>query len=627
MLKKQTWFRSSLVAILIVFGSLTKASDTIYIEANTKFTSSISLNPYTRVFRTAENITASEAYKRITSHQLEEIKSKTSLGFQQDYFWILFSLHAEHEGTFSIELDNPHIDSLAFYSIQNNQPELVAVGGDKIPFDHRNIKNRRFIFPIKLEANTPATYLLLINKRYASVSFPLRLWEHDYFEYSENRANLLHGLYFGILVFVGILSLFTGFILWQYNFISYAFYVLTLSLYFFTQLGFSFQFLYPESIVLNNYTRSVIADIWLITSIDFFRRLLKFRDFAPRLFRALSFSMWFLIALAVFWILYKEFDATYYQFSIFALNTLYAFALFLILAIFYVLIISWKAQPKIALLISLAFLALSVGAVLYILIEYGLLSESLFKINPIQLGSIIEIIILSGAMIFQIKTINENKNKLKDQLALQQNKLMQEYIRGGEMERERIAAELHDHIGSTLSLLKKKVGKQTGSTKEIDHEFDMLCEDIRRLSFQMIPHDLVVSGFRTLIQKHVNRFCETTHQNVNIQFIDFPEVSGQYALHLFRIIQEGLQNIAKHATATEIDLQFIGHEHELVITLDDNGKGFDSSQVKNGSGMFTMKSRTELLEGKFEYSSQPGKGTQFMIQVPLPNQQHDQPMV
>ena len=84
---------------------------------------------------------------------------------------------------------------------------------------------------------------------------------------------------------------------------------------------------------------------------------------------------------------------------------------------------------------------------------------------------------------------------------------------------------------------------------------------------------------------------------------------------MYRIVQEGLNNIAKHAGATKIDVQVFGHEKEFDIIMEDNGKGFDIHQP-SGLGLNQMKIRTESIGGRIEINSHPGRGTTILLQVP-----------
>ncbi|MBY0435952.1 MAG: hypothetical protein K2U26_17815 [Cyclobacteriaceae bacterium] len=85
---------------------------------------------------------------------------------------------------------------------------------------------------------------------------------------------------------------------------------------------------------------------------------------------------------------------------------------------------------------------------------------------------------------------------------------------------------------------------------------------------------------------------------------------------MYRILQEALHNIVKHAEATQVDIQSFGHENEINITVEDNGKGFDPEKQIRGLGLNQMKIRAESLGGRIEINSHPHRGTLILLQVP-----------
>ncbi|MCZ8216726.1 MAG: ATP-binding protein, partial [Cyclobacteriaceae bacterium] len=134
------------------------------------------------------------------------------------------------------------------------------------------------------------------------------------------------------------------------------------------------------------------------------------------------------------------------------------------------------------------------------------------------------------------------------------------------------------------------------------------------------PPSMQVSGLRQLVQQLTEETSKQTGINIEAQYYDLPDtMHGETVHHLFRIVQEGLNNIVKHAQASEVDLQFFVHENELVLTIEDNGRGFDTSKNASGIGLQNMKVRTESLNGHLDISSQPGNGTHIMIRIPMPN--------
>lgn len=578
--------------------------------------SMFSINKDAVVFSSIENFSGVEAYQRMLQGQVDFESNKTSEGFSEKYFWVYFLIKNPYKQKLILELNNPHIDNTQLFEISNNSVTSISKTGDHLPFFSRPIINRRFVFQLSDQAET--AYLLKVDKRFASVSFPLNLWRLRSFQNVESKSNLSFGIYFGILIFIAIVSFFVGIGLPDKLFISYSIYVLLISLYIFTQLGFSFEFFYPNIPVINSSSRVVLAVLLGSSAIDFFGRLLNIKTYLPLMHKAHLITIFALFVMLFAWLIIKQIDDQYYYYTIPLLNVLYLILIGFICSIIYVLIVTWKNQRNNAFLFTLAFTAIILGAFLYILIEYGAIPETLFPINPIMVGSILEILILSFAMIYRIKELNDNKNELTFKVSIQQKELMRAFVRGGENERKMLSAELHDNIGSNLSLLKRKIESGSSESEELKKDIDLLCDDVRELSHRLIPHSLNVIGLAKSIALYCDKFQKNTGVVVNLDVYDFPIIGGDLSLHLFRLVQEALHNIEKHAKATEIDIQLIGYENEIVLTIDDDGVGFDfTSDNKKGLGLETMKSRVNAFDGIFEIASYSGKGTNILVKIPV----------
>ena len=103
--------------------------------------------------------------------------------------------------------------------------------------------------------------------------------------------------------------------------------------------------------------------------------------------------------------------------------------------------------------------------------------------------------------------------------------------------------------------------------------------------------------------------------------LDIPEkIPEDYSIQIYRIVQEAVQNIEKHSRATEAVIQFIGHTDQLILTIEDDGVGFEQEENRHsdGIGLGNIDKRVERLGGILEMTSQKQKGVQFLISIPLP---------
>ncbi|MEL7341196.1 MAG: ATP-binding protein, partial [Bacteroidota bacterium] len=134
---------------------------------------------------------------------------------------------------------------------------------------------------------------------------------------------------------------------------------------------------------------------------------------------------------------------------------------------------------------------------------------------------------------------------------------------------------------------------------------------------QLMPQAVLEFGFVLTLQNLIDAL---QNEHLAIQFShylpDDRKLPPKVALSLYRICQEALQNIIKHAMANEVNLQLVKDSELLQLTIEDNGKGFDPEQQHAGYGLNNMKTRAQALGGLLFIDSQPGKGSVITVQIP-----------
>ncbi|GGE12039.1 tetratricopeptide repeat-containing sensor histidine kinase [Sphingobacterium cellulitidis] len=218
------------------------------------------------------------------------------------------------------------------------------------------------------------------------------------------------------------------------------------------------------------------------------------------------------------------------------------------------------------------------------------------------------------------KIANEFKFKeLEQQRELQVTKA---FLEGEDKERQRIAQDLHDGLGGALSGIKMKLsGIQTQYQEtEIDQTVDQLDKSIvelRRIAHNMMPTNLLRSGLNVALKD----LCTAlSNPNVEIElkteWLD-TALNQHYQVNIYRVIQELLSNALKHANANHILVQCIQNEDQILITVEDNGRGFDLSraQASKGMGLSNIQNRVDLMRGALDYDVMPGEGTIVNIEL------------
>lgn len=227
-----------------------------------------------------------------------------------------------------------------------------------------------------------------------------------------------------------------------------------------------------------------------------------------------------------------------------------------------------------------------------------------------------------------------NRRKLKEEAKFQfeinkhQEQTARAVLNAEEHERRRIATDLHDGLGQLLSVAlmnmnslfdKLKVGEIELSLADrslalVNETYD----EMRTISHQMIPNALLKTGLSTAIREFLNKI-DKNKIRVSLETTGLDErLDEQTETLIYRIIQEAVNNVIKHAKANKLDIQLIKDIDGISLTIEDNGIGFDKEKIKNkpGIGLKNMLDRIELLKGTAEFDSNLGKGTSLVINIP-----------
>lgn len=209
-----------------------------------------------------------------------------------------------------------------------------------------------------------------------------------------------------------------------------------------------------------------------------------------------------------------------------------------------------------------------------------------------------------------------------------ENKMTRAIIQAQEDERYEIGAELHDNVcqlltTSQLGLYMLEGKLDEASKKWYDQSLELIIrslKEIRNLSHRLAPaffdDTKIVDSFAALISTfNIN---DAYQLNVHIdEELNNVKIGVDLHLNLFRILQEQLRNIQKYAEATQINIDVKHFDNHIMMSIADNGKGFDKNQSFEGIGFANMKRRMDLFNGFLEINSTPGNGCHIFIKVPL----------
>jgi signal transduction histidine kinase len=280
------------------------------------------------------------------------------------------------------------------------------------------------------------------------------------------------------------------------------------------------------------------------------------------------------------------------------------------------LIFTYRAQRSSVLFFTLAFSMNLLAYLCVVLEEYGIIDLGNWPLSPFFIGLFFEMVIFSIALSYRSRIISDDRSRLLGSIQLLKRDAMNAFVEGVEVEKKRVASELHDDVAATLSLL-KRTAERGVEPSALVAELATVTERVRQLSYNLNPVALDEESFLEQLRKLVDEH-RRSGLNIVLQVFDIrTEMPKELGLELYRIVQEALQNILKYAEASQVDVQLFQHEEELLLTIEDNGKGFDPELARSGLGTRNMRSRTERLGGTFDISSAPMKGTSIMVSVPI----------
>jgi len=220
----------------------------------------------------------------------------------------------------------------------------------------------------------------------------------------------------------------------------------------------------------------------------------------------------------------------------------------------------------------------------------------------------------------------------EESVAADLQRLSGRLVQSQEQEQRRIARELHDDIGQMLSALKvelavaerklERLHGTSGMLADAHATADSAMRSVRDLTYLLHPSALDDLGLLAALESHINDFRRRHVTNIVFEHdgIDRRQI-GETERALYRIVQEALTNIVRHALATSARVELRGGEHALQIVIQDNGVGFDPDEVerpgrRRGLGLLGMRERVAQLHGSIRVASAPGCGTRIEIEVP-----------
>ncbi|MCU0326913.1 MAG: ATP-binding protein [Spirosomaceae bacterium] len=532
--------------------------------------------------------------------------------------WVFFQLtnRESQPKKLVLFLDQTFLDKADFYQLNGAGEILEITYSQNTPAEKRPFFYPNFSFVFDLAPNSSnRIYLRIKSSPVNGISRAiLNLSDEVSFHANFSRRFFL----FGVLVGFLLLTFLGGLILFYFGkekvYLIYSFYILNVIIYYLCNGGYLNLFFADSILGSPEFSNAVLMSattlhIWFIYDFVHIEK-----NFSKGISLIVQLLMVFFIGLALYFLL---FDLPSWL-PIFVRVLLFLVGLFILtLSVWGIkqkqtptLLYSLATFPSILLIVYFLMTALKIVPL------YNLAFSFVFPLT------VFEIIVFGVGLVFRF---NNEKLDAEKRLASERQQIAQKIISAQEVERQRVAQDLHDDLGSTLSLLKYRLiesnevfGNQLFDEIKIA---DKAVEDLSIISHNLTPTLFVQKGL-------VKALSELTHlhKSPQIKFINSGKIKAldwNTELSIFRIVKELLNNSIKHSKASKIEIQLIYFDEFLYVSVEDNGKGMSkNADLSEGIGLKNIYLRINFLNGKVNQETSE-RGTLISIEIPYePNPQN-----
>ena len=571
---------------------------------------------------TAKNLKFREEKKLILQrNQFKKVEEKVAnFGSSNDENWLMFDLkNASSQNTaFVLYLNQIFLEKADFYLFKNDTLIQKYLLSDTLKAINRPLGEINFYYPFQAQRNQNYCIFLRIkaNPENGIAKGIINLYDSKTAAQKTRNSHLEFGLLMGFLV----LSITIGFILF-YNdpkpiYGYYAAYILSILLSYLCAYGYLHDIFDKNNAHLAKIYQSVMI-ISAVLHVLFINHFLAFdKLMTAKNAKTINFICIAYILLAI----------SNFIFPIAEIIPYISRITLIFLGIFILITSVWAFYRK-EQTAKIYLIASSPGiiALLYLLlIALKLLPIYTFIYSLLFYITIFEILVFGFGLVYQF---TEEKHEVERKLSEERQLIAKKIITAQEQERQRIAQDLHDDLGSTLSMLKNKLSENYEDTLEMQIA-DKAVNDLRHISHNLMPTTFLLKGLKEAIQELV--FLNKKMVKIDIDFICSgieKKLGWEVELSIFRIVKELVNNAIKHAKPTKIVVQMLYFEAFLYISVEDDGIGMTNfnAEFSSGIGIKNIILRVNYLNGKMNQESSEN-GTLISIEIPYePNTKSQNP--
>lgn len=566
-----------------------------------------------------EDANSSLSFEEVVSQGYHFLKAKDKtpdfLGNFSTAVWYRFTVENKSDtNSWFLEVKAGFMDDVAVYQIkENGRVSVLTLNGNQ-RFRSKPISSNNLIFPLIISKNTKdqiyvcATSKTLIRTSMSISTMP-KLYEDSIF------TSYGDGFFTAVAIALLLYNLFVYFMLREKVYLHYIGYISAAIVHNNVAAG-HFQTFFPLPDWLNSTT---ILPVMCFFSILFTNSFLQAKQFAPFIYKLRSVLI---IACVI--------PLICYALGCYRLAILESAVLIFTLCIYWVFAgsVAYRNGFAPAIFYLGGYGVLVFVSVIYELKMKGLAPENYWTDSSLFIGVAIEAVILSFALANKFNFYKKEKERLQEEAYQKAIHFSRELINMQEVERKRIASELHDSLGQKLVLIKNKLlrAKISDSITYANHEeSDALAQnvaeaiqEIRNISYALRPYQLDLLGLASSLKSMASESLDVAQIEYSIQIAPIDKLFDADAqINIYRIIQECINNIIKHSEAKKVQINIKHDTNSIKISISDDGVGFDLNGNHTGFGLKGIKERLQILEGTMTISANGEKGTVFEFLIPL----------
>ncbi|PWJ57400.1 signal transduction histidine kinase [Dyadobacter jejuensis] len=486
-------------------------------------------------------------------------------------------------------------------------------------------ENNAPVFPIELKPREKTGYFILVKSQFAQPSFTVKVTSYSAFFSNQLLEYAFSCLILGLLLFVIVYSLFLSFSLRDSIYLVYIGFLLSSMLFHATQIGFGRLYLWPDYLIFDSYASSVFSMLWMYFFTQF-TQIFTGQTAVDGLLYWINQTFKMLSIVCIGLMFYHMQDGKLIRDSLigFPDHLLKGVQL---MAMYPVYITAVKKamsgdKPIRFYLFANGMYGLVLG--LDALNRWNIIMiPYIFSFTFIPVGMVVEVVLLSFGLTQRYRAFKENNESLRLALVEKEREHVVRLIQTQNAECDRIAQDLHDDLGGIMATINAKLDAlmQLDSTAAIRQGISKVQivsknagQRIRQIAHNLMPPEFLKAGLMDIISEHLDTISLPvfTHHTFGKEHRFSPERQ----LNLYRILMELINNICKHAKASNCSIQFFFHLDRLIIVIEDDGREYtENIKGNNGIGKKNINLRINYLNGSI-CTDHNSEGTSQILEIP-----------